>query len=189
MPPQQQRNRRGSVPNIVIGGVIVIGIVATALFLFDNTREKPAIEITDSITQDQPLVEDASEDSLIPPKKGFVITYDGPTDLPRSDLYGVMSANRPLITRMYFNPLDVWEGEEQNIVADIRDEDPVIEAEAIVVTDNETNRYPLELAEGTELDGLWSGTWEVTDTHASRYEITVRARTNSNESEVKLEFD
>ena len=138
---------------------------------------------------ENPLSGGDSDIELIPSKSDVELSYAGPnSDIIRYGLIGVSSANRPLISRIYINPLDTWIGEEQSIVVHIRNENPVDSASVEVITDNEENTYVLEVVEQSGKDSYWKGSWVVSDTHGSQYDFIFRATSGEDDSELELHF-
>lgn len=168
---------------------IVVLVLVLAYFGFNfvsNNMEEPVEGI---VLSDEFMENPTGESSnFIPSKLELVVSYDGPTDLPRYDVYGVRSAQPPFINRIYFNPLDVWQGEEQTIVVQARNETPIVSMQVFLKTDSGSNTYDLELVDGSETDGYWSGTWVFDDTHLETYDVSVVAKSDSEESNIDLTF-
>lgn len=89
--------------------------------------------------------------------------------------YTVEGTGKPQLVSVSINPHDPMVGSSQTIKARIRDTDPVTSVTISIKSDNSQNSYPLDRTAGTDLDGEWSGSWVVVDTHARSYVISVRA--------------
>jgi len=181
---QSQRNKERRGFTNVGGAIITVLLIPAAIYAGIALRNAREVVIDDSFIEN-PV---AGDDKFIPDKNDLDFSYDGPTDLRRYDVYGVRSQNLPSIGRIYFNPLDAWVGEEQSIVVQVRNAEPVESVWAQVVTDNESNTYNFEIVGGEPNDSYWSGSWMVEDTHESRYEVTVWAKSGEDESHITLSF-
>lgn len=111
-----------------------------------------------------------------------------PTPLIRKDTYTISSKNPPYFTWASFDPLDYEEGEVQVVEVKIENRNPVDMVGVIMITDNQSKDYKLELVEGTSRKGTWRGSWTTGDSHSSKYQAALYAKSESEESKVVITF-
>lgn len=65
----------------------------------------------------------------------------------------------PTIIELTIDPLDTNAGQNQNISTKISDANPITSVQVVVTLDNESEATsaPLSLSEGTDTDGVWTG--------------------------------
>lgn len=99
----------------------------------------------------------------------------------RSD-FTVSGGTPPFLIAGYIDPLDAVVGVTQTVGMQMRDSSPVTSVTAVVQTDNGLRSFPLALNSGTDLEGEWSGSWVVADTHNRSYMVTIRATNAAGQS-------
>lgn len=62
-------------------------------------------------------------------------------------------------------------GSTQTVTLTIKNDSPITNATATLVTDNTSQNYPLELTKGTATDGTWTGILKMNDTTGCIYHI------------------
>lgn len=88
--------------------------------------------------------------------------------------FTVEGSGNPAVVSGDIDPLDPMVGANQSFSVRVRDTDPVTSVSVSFQTDNGLRSFPLSLTSGTELDGNWTESWVVTDTHNTTYKFTVR---------------
>jgi len=84
----------------------------------------------------------------------------------------------PVITELTVDPLDAKVGQTQNLSVKVSDTIPVSSVEVTITLDNNSkaNTAELQLAEGTDVNGVWGGSVEFpNDTLKLNYTVTVIA--------------
>lgn len=104
-------------------------------------------------------------------------TSGGPAPEPLAQgkqSFTVEGSGNPAVVSGDIDPLDPMVGANQTFSVRVRDTDPVTSVTVSFQTDNGLRTFPLSLSSGTELDGIWTESWIVTDTHNTTYKFTVR---------------
>lgn len=89
--------------------------------------------------------------------------------------YTVDGTGKPQLVSVYINPHDPLVGANQTIKATLRDTSAITSVSAVIQSDNGLKTFLLDRTAGTDLDGEWSSSWVVADTHNYDYVITIRA--------------
>ena len=89
-----------------------------------------------------------------------------------------------------FDPLDVAVGAAQIVTVKVRDinNNAISLVTGSVQIDNGSDSFSLSLIAGTDLDGIWEGTWVSTDTFCTIYTTTITATSASGTSKVDVSF-
>lgn len=96
---------------------------------------------------------------------------------------------KPQMTLAVIDPLDPKPSQKQILTLKANNLKPIVEIKATVVTDNERVENKLKRIEGNESDGVWQGSWRITDEYDYNYQIILTAKNNENiESTVTLTF-
>lgn len=108
----------------------------------------------------------------------------GPVGLGTADYSLSGGGDDPIrFTRVIIDPLDVQLGETQTFTAYVSSDYELVEVTTETQLDNELMILPLEL----QLDGSWSASWQVYDTHSNTYRTTfIAIDSQSNEKETSL---
>lgn len=77
----------------------------------------------------------------------------------------------PAIGKVTVDPLTPAKGGVQTITASITNSSPVTKASVTLFTDHETLAHDLSLSSGTNTNGTWVTTWNVTDSYDNIYHI------------------
>jgi hypothetical protein len=100
-------------------------------------------------------------------------------------------AHSPQFYQATVDPLDVHPGQTQTMDVQVMEAtstndptgtSPIVSVVAAVTTDTGVKNYNLTLSSGTNLDGGWSGSWVVQDTHSDKYSTTFTAKNALGES-------
>jgi len=104
--------------------------------------------------------------------------------------YYVRTQNQPQIMQIDIDPLDAKIGETQTVTAKIRDTNgnPITSVTGTAKTDNGSFSFSLFLVEGTDLNGIWQGSWVLEDTNCLTFMLTITAESASGQSKVDLAF-
>ena len=95
----------------------------------------------------------------------------------------------PQMTLAVIDPLDPEPSQKQILTLKANNLKPIVEIKATVVTDNERVENKLKRIEGNESDGVWQGSWRITDEYDYNYQIILIAKNNEDtESKVTLTF-
>lgn len=81
----------------------------------------------------------------------------------------------PNFTDAWIDPELVRPGMEQKMTVHIVDTHPIVSVTATIQSDTKTQTYELSLVSGTNLDGEWSASWIVNDTHETKYVTDFKA--------------
>ncbi len=77
-------------------------------------------------------------------------------------------------------------GDMQTLSIKATDNTPIISMQVTLQTDYKQATYPLALTEGEATNGLWKGSWKVSDTHKNVYDIIIYARDKFSSSSVQI---
>ena len=88
----------------------------------------------------------------------------------------------PMITKAVINPHDPEVGKTQKFTLYVNHTKPVTWVNIKLISDNKSQTYDLQMTSGTPLDGQWSGTWTIDDTHLHTYAFTIEAGDGTNVS-------
>ncbi len=86
----------------------------------------------------------------------------------------------PQMTKFIIDPIDPKPEETQTITIKARDSKPITEIKVTIITDNKNTPHTLERIEGTELNGVWQGSWQIDDTYDYKYQAKLEAKNNAN---------
>lgn len=81
----------------------------------------------------------------------------------------------PDIRQVIFDPLDAKPGQNQTISVKVQNKSSVKSVSVTLKTDNKTKTYDLKLKDGTDLNGIWEGSWSAEDTHDFEYRAIVES--------------
>ncbi|MCP6720001.1 MAG: hypothetical protein KJI72_01565 [Patescibacteria group bacterium] len=168
-------SRKGQT-TIILAILIALGILVVAGISKPPTTEVPA---------ERAVIGTEDDTLLIPviPEGGSIIPEGG-------DTYYIQSAGPgPKIYEATMSPLSGAEpGIIQNWIVKVRYSEPVQSVVVTVIMDDGSYPVSLSLAEGTALDGIWMGNWEVSDTHEDIYQAAIDAGSGDASSQVVLTF-
>ncbi len=104
--------------------------------------------------------------------------------------YSVTTKSVPKIYKIIVDPLDVEYLSSQAVKAYIRDTNgnPITSVSGTAITDEKSTNFNLNLISGTETDGVWQGSWTLTDSICQNYQLKIQAQSESGTSEVTLTF-
>ena len=97
----------------------------------------------------------------------------------------------PKIAEATIDPIDPQKGATQVMEVKILSVDgttPVTKAEVEIMTDNTSKKATLVLSDGTNLDGIWKGSWTIEDIYDYRYQAVITAENASAGWGVTLTF-
>ncbi len=80
---------------------------------------------------------------------------------------------KPQPYKIVIDPIDPNSGEIQKLTIYINNSTPIISATAMVETDNNQIEQPLTLSNGNNRAGIWTTSWEVSDTYNNTYRINL----------------
>lgn len=115
-----------------------------------------------------------------------------PTPTPRAIPHGkkgftVSQSDKtvPQFSRGHIDPYDPDKGATQSVTIAVKHSQPVTKVTAILKTDNNiSNPVPFTLASGTNTNGEWSASWQVTDTYLYTYALVLEASSASGSGSV-----
>jgi hypothetical protein len=96
----------------------------------------------------------------------------------------------PKATEVVIDPLDPAPGASQSttVKALAMEAGPITKVSIQLITDNKNVTYPLQLTSGTNLDGVWTGSWVMEDSYDYRYQMAVIAENANDAWSVTLTF-
>lgn len=96
----------------------------------------------------------------------------------------------PKATEVAIDPLDPAQGASQSATVKVlaMEAGPVTKVSVDLITDNKTKTYPLQLISGTNLDGVWNGTWVMEDSYDYKYQMAIKAENSRDSWTVTLTF-
>ena len=84
----------------------------------------------------------------------------------------------PQMTQAIIDPLDPTSSQVQTLTLKVNNLKPIIEIKATVITDNKEGVNFLKLTEGSDVDGVWQGSWKISDDYDYNYQIVLVAKNN-----------
>lgn len=84
----------------------------------------------------------------------------------------------PQMTQAIVDPLDPTSNQVQTLTLKANNLKPIVEIKATVITDNEESVNFLKLTEGTDVDGVWQGSWRIKNDYDYNYQIVLVAKNN-----------
>jgi len=95
----------------------------------------------------------------------------------------------PQMTQAVIDPIDPKPSQIQTFTLKANNLKPIVEIKAIVITDNGEKVNYLKLISGTNIDGVWQGSWRITDDYDYSYQISLIAKNNEDiESKTTITF-
>lgn len=94
--------------------------------------------------------------------------------------------NVPQFGKNYLDPIDPDQDSQQEIIIAAENSVPIDNVQVTIKTDNKETPVEMKLAEGTEADGIWEGSWTVDDTYLYNYKIEVVASAANGEQKATL---
>ena len=94
----------------------------------------------------------------------------------------------PTITDLILDPIDPAPDQLQLVSMKIISGSPVKYVNYHLKTDNKTTQYSLNLSEGTNKNGVWTGIFIIDDTYLSTYMATIEAENNAGITKVEPVF-
>lgn len=94
--------------------------------------------------------------------------------------------NGPQMSRGFLDPYDPDLAATQTFSIKLKDTQPIQSASVIFKTDNKTRIIPLDLVEGTYLDGRWQGVWVIDDSYLFTYHAIIEANSSNGTSSVDI---
>ena len=144
--------------------IVVAVLIALGILIFAGTT---------TLKQEEGSKNQGAETEVIK-KKADVDTPPLPEG---EDTYSISSGEAgPEVYAITINPLGgAKPGTTQSLRVKVRHEFPVQSVKVTIIMDNGSHPVSLSLTEGTNLDGVWTGSWEVTDTHEAVYQAEIEA--------------
>lgn len=104
----------------------------------------------------------------------------------------ISTQNQPQMRQLTITPFDPKTGATQTLDLSVKDtsDSPIITVRAIVRTDNGENTYNLSLASGSSTNGVWSVSYQVSDSHEQIYNMSFTATNqagSTSKADVQLE--
>ncbi len=92
----------------------------------------------------------------------------------------------PMLQEGYLIPFDPVPGDTQTMSIIASDSQTITAVTVTIVMDKTTVMHQLKLTEGDATHGLWKGSWEVSDTHDTVYNIIIAATDKTSSSSVQI---
>jgi hypothetical protein len=172
--------KKNTTPIIAILLIVVL-LVLAGVYLYINkahvstqTVQNISPTQTQTKTINNPTPSPAPTPSLFPLAQG-----------PQK--FNVSSKDNPDIYEVDFNTIDP-KGSQQTVSVKVKDTGSNVTAvSADVKTDSKSNTYSLKLSSGTSADGVWTGSWYVTDSYDKNFVITFSSQdAKGNKSSIDL---
>lgn len=150
----------------IIVAIITFGIIAIYFF---------APNFAQKITQRQEaVVENGQNKNIAEPFK------PSPRPLATGKQTYLISGSTPKAPKMSevtFDPIDPKSGQNQTIIVKALDVNASLVKMVSVTlnTDNKSETHSLSLSQGTAQDGVWQGSWKISDSYDYKYTATFRA--------------
>lgn len=117
-----------------------------------------------------------------------------PTPTPRPIPHGKMAFSSsqsdktvPQLSEGFIDPYDPAQGTIQKVTIVVKHPQPVTKVTAILKTDHKISTpIPFTLTSGTNTDGQWQGSWQITDTYLYTYALVLEATSGTKTATVGL---
>jgi len=174
------KERFGDVPKHIwfLSALLIVSLIALAILY-------PAL--LSELTQKTLEPEDVSTSTESPTEPPITPLAQG------RQIYNISGGTKggPQMTQVFIDPLDPKPSQIQTLTLKANNLKPIVEIKAIVITDNknEESANILKLISGTNVDGVWQGSWRIRSEHNYNYQIKLVAKNNEDiESIVTLTF-
>lgn len=166
-----------------LSALLIISLIALAI-LYPALLSELAQKTLEPFYQTQ---EDASTSTKSPAEPPITPLAQG------KQIYNISGGTKggPQMTQVLIDPLDPKPSQIQTLTLKANNLKPIVEIKATVITDNknEESVNTLKLISGTNVDGVWQGSWRIKSEHNYNYQIKLVAKNNENiESIVTLTF-
>lgn len=94
----------------------------------------------------------------------------------------------PKIQEVTIDPQTPKSSETQTVTITVKNDSPVTEATAIIQTDHNQYKNSLKLISGTATNGIWQGSWSITDTYNYTYAILFDLKSSTGEYNNGMRF-
>lgn len=116
-----------------------------------------------------------------------------PTPTPRAikqgkETYTISSSSRngPEIIEATIDPHDPSIGDTQTMIVKARHTQPIVEIRVDLQSDNKTTRHLLTLTDGSSTNGVWQGSWTISDSVLYTYVATIGASDGQEKTSVDV---
>jgi hypothetical protein len=173
-PQASSPNLRTKIELVVLTLLVAIIVTLGLLFRSEPLREKfvaranHIISSIQSIFAPKPTTTTADNNVTASPtpKPTIIPLPEGPQSYRFS--YGSEVVG-PKISRLTVNPLTPEPGTNQTITIEAGHTTPITEVVVEVITDEETKTHKLSKSDGNELQGSWTGTWNINTPYNYQY--------------------
>lgn len=180
---KQQKIKTNNIPKylyfvipsaLVIAGLLAYIFLSGGMNLLQNEKSTPLIPENEI----QKEIGDLQETPLPSPTGTPIPIIKG------EETYSITQGktNGPKITKAVILPHDPTIGTNQKFTLYVNHTSPVTRVTITLKSDNKVEEHELSLSSGSPLDGQWSGTWEITDTHLHTYAFVIEVTDGKNNS-------
>ena len=157
-------------PIIVTIGIVVICFLLIKLDIISIHIKKPAMrgDMPSSMEEKQTITPSPTPVALNHGKYTFEYSWGQGTTVPK-------------MNAVTLDPNDPDVGATQNMQARFTHTAPISAITAEVWTDSTMKSYPLTLTSGTAENGVWSGSWKISESYLYRYIVTLKVTANGKE--------
>ena len=93
----------------------------------------------------------------------------------------------PLFGRGFIDPYDPAKGATQTVTIAVKYTKPVTKVTVVLKTDNNISQpYPFKLISGSDTEGEWQGSWQITDTYLYTYALVFNAESSNKSGSVEV---
>lgn len=182
------KEKLAAIPTIFLAFIAVLGVALVLgsfyILLSPNVSVKSLLEKFPQKEQEKVLETDKN---IWEPAR--------PTPRPLAhgrQTYAISGSKKgaPKATEAVIDPIDPSQNTSQSATVRVlaMDAGPVTKVSIDVITDNQTKNYPLKLTSGTNLDGVWNGTWTMEDSYDYKYQTAIKAENAQDSWTVTLTF-
>lgn len=153
-------------PNLILLAVILLTVIAASAVLINrsikSSAPEKAKEIPALIENNKIIEEDRFEEPAPPVLSG-------------KQSYKLLSGESPSFKEAWIDPLDAAAGENQLIAARVENPSKIKNVAVTIMTDGEERTLNLKLTEGSEYNGVWSGSRVMMGTYERIYRFRFSA--------------
>lgn len=174
------KEKLGKVPNYIwFLTVSVVTVVIILAIFFPSFLS----QLTSKLFS--PFPKTQKENVATPAKPRIVPLASG------KQIYNISGGTKgePQMTQVVIDPIDPKPSQIQTLTLKANNLKPIIEIKAVVMTDNEESTNFLKLISGSDVDGVWQGSWRIKDEYDYNYQIELVAKNNEDiESKATMTF-
>lgn len=157
------KNKSGSNDGFIGLLVILIAVIAVGAVVVVKTgvlqvQVTPSIPLQPKSQTQTASVPTPTATYLKPGKESYIYSWGEGTTVPKMNYVDV-------------DPHDPKKGQTQKVNVKFTHTSAISKVSLQLFSDNKSETYPMTMSEGTNVNGTWSGSWNIDDTVLYRYDL------------------